>query len=286
MAEKSLDEMSLDELDAVLDGRAPVVDEVSEGEETTEESVAEEVVEEPTAEVEEVEATTEEATEEPEQPAEPEPEQQQIDESAELRALAKKWEAVAGRHGGEIGYLKKANQTLKEQLEQAIAGRPQENEEDQEYAQPRRDPAPLPRAREDKIAQWATKQAISTTAAQFVADHPEYKDHINDLQQYMADSGIDLSLAGDLDPETIQRDTNRILTEHYWHVRAKLDAAIVAERKAKRAEQTEKLPEAKRRAATTGSGARAAPKPREKTLDEMTLDELDKMLQTGTGGQW
>jgi hypothetical protein len=197
-------------------------------------------------------------------------------QEAEFEARAKHWEQVAGRHGSEIGTLRKTITDLQARLTQPA-------QEDGGYQD---QPAPTPQATsDDPVRQWALQQAIHAATYQFGAAHPDANEMEAEIGQYLKNSGLG-PLSDMTDPNAVQVEAQRRLDEAYWNVRAGREAARRAELTTKKAAQVAGLTAAKQRAATSGAGAPAPPRPVAKTPTEMSLAEMEAELKALTGGKW
>jgi hypothetical protein len=291
MSEVDMDKMSDEELEAALDGVAqgrvpaePVEVEQGEVEQSGAESVeqpVDESVDEQQSAVEKPETET----------AEDEPQPTREDELRavieEMEARAKKWESVAGRNAGELGYLKQQLRKMQEgQVRQVL--QPQQQDDDSlldDDEQPQRQPqrqSTSPKTR-DNLTSYVVGNAIREAASQFASSHPDMGEFGEQLRAYIKDSGNnheELLLMDD--PIAAARETTRLLDEAYWHVRAEQASARKNEIAKRVAEQSTNVAKAKAKASVSGSGSAPPPKPAPKSVDDMTDDELEKALAEAT----
>jgi hypothetical protein len=214
-----------------------------------------------------------EPTPEPEVPAEPDLDQELLRaREAELEARAKHWEGIAGRHGSELGQLRKALQEL-----QARVARPEQSEGAFEQDPPA---PPVPSRQDEAFKSWAIQQAAAAGEMEFRAAHPDAREYEADMKDYLVKSGFDAqSILLANDPAAAQRDVNRTFTDAYWAVKATRESARVAELRTKKAAQMASLEEAKRRASTTAAATPPTPPVKAKTIDEMSESELDAEIK-------
>jgi len=276
MAEqRPLEDLGLDELEAMLE--KPEVP-----------SPEEEAEPEP-AEPSESEAPPEQ---EPEGEAKPEPaqEEQKPEPSEDLdaeilrarleaaEAAAKKWEQVAGRHGGELGFLKNRMREIEGRIQTLRSE--QEPIEPSDLPQPDAPRTPSPGPRTDPLATWAVNQAIAQASADFMRTHPDMGDMKDDFEQYLKNSNYNAAdLIGANDPIWAASETNRLLEEAYWNAKQAFKQRVASALEKRKADQVPRLDQAKRKAAISASGAAPAPKPQVKPLSDMSLEELEKELK-------
>ena len=201
---------------------------------------------------------------------------------AEMESRAKHFEQVAGKHAGEVGFLK---QRLTE-LQQRLAAPP--SEEAGMYSEPSARPEPaVPAPTSDAVASWVVQQAVAQAAAEFTNSHSDFGQLQGDIMGYIQASGYDpTTVIAANDPLVAARETKRMLEESYWHVRAQKDAARKVELTEKRATMKAAAIAAKQAASPSGSGATPPPKPKDKSMNEMSVEELDAALQRETRGLW
>lgn len=270
------EDMTLEELEKALDqGGLPQPEPI-------EPEASEEPAEPTPAPVETEAAPAQEA------PAEPKAEEvtdQDILEArlAEYESRSKHFEQVAGKHAGEVGFLKQQLAELRQRLMATQAS------EDAGLYQPEpsQRPEPTPAPKSDAVASWAVAQAAQQAVAEFVGTHPDYPTIKDDIAAYLQQTGYDAApILAAQDPLFAARETKRMLEESYWHIRAQKDAARKAELTTKRAEQKAAQVAAKQAASPSGSGATPPPKPKEKSVSDMSLDELEAAMRKETRGLW
>jgi len=288
----NLEEKSLEELEQLLANPAALEDEPEP--ETAEVEEPAEPESEPAAE-EEPQDTGDEPVDEPvEEPTEqvaapdtdePAPElsiEDQIRKTLidEAEARAKHFESVAGRNAGELGFVRKQLEALRQQLAAASQpAAPTVDEYGAEVTQAQAPQQPTPRAL-DAISSWAVSQAVRNSAAEFQSQHQDFSELSSDISQYLKDKQYDASsLLESNDPLYAAREATRALDEAYWHARGQHQARVRAQLEEKRADQIRNLEQAKLRGGPTQSGATPTPKPVAKTLDELTVDELREELE-------
>lgn len=280
-------DLTIEQLEQELDRAArgePVSIEDVEQEDTQEAGQEPEPTPEPEAEVEEqaeAEPASQETEAQAEEPKEPDYDKEHMQSMlAEFEARAKHWEQVAGRHGGEIGFLK-------QKLASMSQPRPQSSDQEFEAEEPSETVRQPQTRSDDTLKSWAVKRAAQDALAAFHQKHSDAQEALPKVAEYLQKIGYrpDDILYAD-DPATAERETTRVLEEAYWAVRADVEAARRAELAAQRAEQTAKAAEAKKKAAVSASGAMPPKKPQGKKLEDMTLEELEAAIQKETGGRW
>lgn len=245
---------------------------------------------EPTPPVEPEPEPEAEPTPEPEAPAEEEapsetpaedPEAERLRLiSEEMEARAKHWESVAGKHAGELGYIK---QQLK-----AIQAAQAQSQQGEEYVEPQETPRPAPEPqRRDGLAEWAVQQAFQQAVTGFEHSHPDVADIGDKMVDYLSATGYDMKTALAMgDPIEAQQEIARALNEAYWHTKAEVNAARRAELTAKREAVQTQAATNKMKASVSATGSSPPPKPKAKTVDEMTDDELAAEMVKAQGGRW
>lgn len=261
----SLDLLSIDELASILDGKAPVPEpEPTQPEAETAQPKDETV---PPEEIPQPSAT--EGTKEPEPTADELDRKILQAQVEEARALAKKHEQVAGRSAGELGFLRQRVQELQSLFEARPA-------QDPEYAEEPRAPAP-PKSQADEETRAYTREiAVERGASKFHALHSDIQAHIQNIGEYLKEQ--DFSYRQSAGPLEAERETLRILEEAYWDAKAKSHRTALEVHQKTRADQFARMQEAKKRATISGSSSHAAPAPKPKTLDDMSIEELGKEL--------
>jgi len=263
-----LDDLSVEQLEAILNDTSKRAE--FEAEETVE-AVVPEPEPEPAAEVEQDTPETVEAegtTPEPEQDLEKEARDAVI---AELEARVRAQESRLGKFAGEADYWRKKAE-----------GRPPEPRQEEpalDFSEDEPKPRPSVPMRRDSTTAWVVTQAITAGANDFVAKNPEAGELQADMAAYLQSIGHDPSavLESD-DPIMAQRETYRVLDEAYWHVKAAKSAQLRADIETRKAEQFSRQKEAKARASVSASGSTQAARPKSKTLDEMSVEELGAIL--------
>lgn len=231
---------------------------------------------EPTSEP---EPAPEEKPPEEEKPEEPTPEELEAQaikaKIDEMEARQKKLESAAGRSGGEARFWRERAQ----QLERAL----KERQEPEPYAAEPSEPKPTPPKR-DSVAAWAVAQAVRQAGMDFGASHPDAQELQADIEAYWKNSGFDgSSIINAEDPIEAAREATRAMEEAYYHARAEKMSKLRAELEAKKEVSTAKRASMKTKAAISGSGNAPAPKPQTKTLEQMSLSELDAELKERYG---
>lgn len=224
----------------------------------------------------------------PTQQAEPEQQQKTSEKSddedvekqllmAKLEAMeahAKKIEAkLIGREAGERGYIKQ----LQREIEKLKSVKPEDAEQDaypEEYPTEKKR-VPSRASERDSIASWAVGRAIAESAAAFTQGHPDSSELQPDIQRYLQESGYDASnvLQSD-DPIWAGKEISRALEEAYWHVKESKKRTVVEELQKRRADSMRGVEDAKRKATISASGSSAPPKPKPKTVQDLTTKEL------------
>lgn len=261
MTEPDFESMSVEDLDKLMEhpeliGQAP-----------------ETPAPEPVAEV----KPTPEAAPEPVKAEEPAPVEEDLDAKIrdtrieEYEAKAKHWESVAGKHAGELGFLRGEIKQLRDAQLRAP--------EADSHAYDER-PAPAPPARVDSVTQWAVQKSVEEATGKFLSGHPDYDTEMHkEMAEYLQKSGYDpKAVMESADPVWAAREAERALEEAYWHSKARRTAAVRADLETRRATQTAKAKDAKVQAAVSGSGGSAPPATPEKPVAEMSVAELEKRL--------
>lgn len=199
----------------------------------------------------------------------------------ELEARAKHWESVAGRNAGELGFIRNQLKAL-----QDAQNRPRQEVEYQEQSDapaPTQAPAPT----RDGLAEWAVQQAVQQAVGAFENSHPDVKDLNDQMTEYIKGSGYNLANVMQMNnPIEAQREVARALEEAYWHSKAAVNATRRAELEAKREAIQVKAAANKLKASVSGTAATPPPKPKSKTVDEMTDAELEAEMVRSVGGRW
>ncbi len=191
---------------------------------------------------------------------------------AEKEIEAQKWQRLASRHAGELGYLKKR-----------IEAGPEPSAEEEDETEDRHPPRGGKRRAEsdDSLRSWAVKSAVKDAVRDFwdgnqdMAKESEaiYK-HVREIAAEAGSDGM-----GDLDPDLAQKTTLSFLNEaKHRHLMARHEERI-KELTTKKAEQVKKLEEAKRKGSISGSGASSAGTAEDKTLAEMSVEDLEKLMK-------
>lgn len=247
--------------------------------------------EEPT---EEVEAPTEAPSEEEVQEKAPEVEEAKPEDSVpdhvRLRLEAtelerKKFEMLAGRHAGELGFLKNKLRELEARLQSQQESEPERQSYDATDQQPVRTKA------QDRFAEWAVQQSLAQTVNAFTAQYPDSNDMAADIAAYWKDNGIDMdSFAQSNDPISAAQDTRTALELAYLHVATakKHEAATKAEQEASRRTADEVKTLSSRRkaiAATPTGGVRAAVPTRNIDPRTMPLKDMPAYIERLGSGE-
>jgi len=288
------EQMTLEELDAVLEGRVPAPSEPTDAPAGTEAppvaaqppaAPSEQLPPQPTSEATPAPSAEAPSAEQPTEPAEFDArrEIELLEARLEQESLGRKhWEQVAGRHGSKIGFLE-------EQLRARAAmpsAPPLEPSDADEPASTSVPSAPPPAGR-DRLATWAVAQAARGAFHSFVQQNPDYAEHAKGLGEYARAHGVDPdAILLSNDPGQVEAEVNGLLSGHLLHIQQQKVAARITELQAKRAESTARAADARRAASTSAAGVRSAPPPQAKTLKDMSLEELDAVMDQQTGGRW
>lgn len=197
-------------------------------------------------------------------------------------AQAKKWEQVAGRHGGRMGFLENRLKALSQQPAVPMNEDTEYGEQEQATQRPQRPAAPST----DPMTTWAVQQAMQSGVSEFRSKYPDSAEHDQAIGQYLNSQGYNTApILESNDPSFAQNETRRVLEEAYWHVISDVRNARKAELAERRASQTEKLKAAKQRAAPSATATTAPPKPKAKSEADMSDEELDAAMRKATAGQ-
>jgi len=308
MPETDYDKLSDDELESALGQAVFGKDPVIPGLDSEPESVSDEPEQETSPEVppetaDEVEASTEgeEESHPPESKEQTGPEPDVTDndifeqELKAIRARADHWEKVAGRHAGELGFLKQQLRRTRESSPVPYAPETTDTEEGFEGHTERQAPR-APQAQQvqanDNVTSWAIQQAMKNTYQAFVGRHQDVteQDVQTDIAKYLHAVNFDAEpLLTANDPAYVQQVLDGALEEAYRYVSAQREEKRLAELRTRRAEQTTKRTEAKKKASVSASGSAPTPAPtpkqKPKTLSEMTDEELEKAMSRETEGK-
>ena len=196
-------------------------------------------------------------------------------------ALAKKFESLAGRHSGELGFLK---QRLKE-LETRQNAPPREAHEEDLYP-----PEPLPAQDRpavaepvrDSLSEWAVGRAIEDEVQRFWGGRAEDAKLRDDIAASLKARQEDLApLLETRDPVHASRLTRAVLDEALSDALIARAKARIGEMTEKRADQVRNLEQAKKKAAVSGSGA-ASPPSQARDLNDLSIPELQNLLGSMT----
>lgn len=197
----------------------------------------------------------------------------------EARALARKQEmqakrneSLAGKHAGELGYLKERMKALEQMIETRRA-------EDPSLYEERPAPAPQqePQRRGDDLADYLRSLALERGANRFESMHPDVHEFIPQIGEYMKSHMPQYD--NNTSPAAVEQEVMRAFGEAYWDVKAAKHRANAEMREKRRAEQFGRQKEAKAQAVISGSAASPAiPAREQKTLEEMSVQELEKEL--------
>lgn len=266
-----LEDKSVEELERMLDELAS--GQVKPPEQEVSESV-------PVPEPEEVPSTPEPEAAKPEEKKELEFDAEDLKlQLEEFAARAKHWESIAGKNAGEVGFLRQKIRELESGLK---AKQPQEEFSSELETEPRPVEPATDKSidRFSKLSSWAVSDAIGKAGANFLQTNPDALEMQDQLRQYLEpriNEVRDMFSAND--PAEVYKETTRLFNEAYWHAKAESLALARKQAKERRAEQFSKLKESKQAASVSGTGAIPAPPPKVKTLDEMTVQELDRRLR-------
>ena len=287
--ESSLDDKSLEELEAMLESpmelsKAPPDPsgeetpqseqaETSETEQPSDEPESGESEPEPVEQPTEVEATEQEA------PDGSYEEQIRKTLNEESEARAKHFESVAGRNAGELGFVKKQLEELKQAL-----FRPQAQSENggDDYQDPPPAQQTTQPVQSDALTQWAMNQALKGAVEEFRGTHPDLADFSADITKHMSESQFNAQpLIESRNPMYAAQEIQRSLEEAYWHVKVRHHQGVRAGLEEKRASQIRDLRKAKISGTPTQTGATPAPRPVADT--EPSIDELRRELERLAG---
>jgi len=280
-----LDSISMDDLAKLVNKTEPTI---------ADDPVVELEDEPETTQTEEVEAPAETPSEESEQPKAPEADtsapEEVVPDHVRLRLEAtelerKKFEALAGRHAGELGFLKNKLRDLEARL-QSQQGAELERQPYDDTEQP----AVRPKG-QDRMAEWAVQQSLAQTVNAFTAQYPDSNEMATEIAAYWKDNGIDMaSFAQSNDPITAAQETRTALELAYLHVATakKQEAATKAEQEASRRNADEVKTLSHRRkaiAATPTGGVRAAVPTRNMDPRTMPLKDLPAYIERLGSGE-
>jgi hypothetical protein len=215
-------------------------------------------------------------------PQEPPPEQEAAELPEEVRlaldaadAEAKRWEKVAGRHAGELDFVKKKVSDLEARLSHV-----QRTVEPEDGYRPEPTDRPAVEAtKADAVTSWAVSQALQTAGAQFMAAHPDTSEMQAQMAEYLQKSGYDATpILASNDPGFVMQEVTRRLEEAHAHVLADKSRKAYDDLKIRKAEQLGKRREAIAKAGVSATGAAPSPPQQHKTYDEMSIGELEKEL--------
>jgi hypothetical protein len=275
------EDLSVEDLSKML-GVEPEEGNATEAE-TVPESQSEETPKEPAEEEKAPEAETTETPQVETAPVADLPEHYKL-MLEEAEARAKKWESVAGRHAGELGYVRKSQAELLDrikEMEARVAG------QSEQLAQEDTEPQSRPRrSTRDSIASWAVNRALMDAGQQFMASHPDIPELKDYLAAYMNERKSEISSISELDdPLEAQMRTLSLLEEGYWHAKAEAKAKARPEAEKKYAEQIKGFSEMKKKAAISASGSTQSTRPRDKADSEMSLQELEEKIRRLTSSR-
>lgn len=226
-------------------------------------------------------------------PAEPTIEQldkQLFDKRLEAaEGSAKHWETIAGRHGGELGFVKKRLAEMERAMASGQFAPPPAPADNGEGVYDTPEPTPTPQATppdaggpSDKVAAWAVAQALQAGYQQFLQAHPDAQTtegFAGEMEAYMQQQGGRERLLFENDPVAAQRGAMDFLSEAYHHVSGTRRASEIQKLERRRADQISNMEQAKAQATISTSGSPAPEPPGPKALSDMNEDELDAILQ-------
>lgn len=234
----------------------------------------------PTPEPEPEEAPTPEPQSEPE---EPELTVEVLDSELLRRRLehaeaeAKRFEQLAGRNAGELGFVKNKVRDL----ERAFANRQPGDSYEAEEVPESEAKASTP----DPVTAYVVSQAVPAAVASFEMRHPDSTELADGMLAWMGQNNINIgSLAQGNDPAAVAAETERILSSAYDAAKSAKRESDIAALQTKRAEMFERLNTTKRSASASASGSSAPPQPKPKTLDDLSEKELMAELQRALRG--
>lgn len=287
--------LSREDLSKLIDG---VADEPA----PTEEPKAEEPAE--PAETPEPEEPAEDPDEDPKpQPVDKEPApaappdtvlmQARLDEAL---ARAKQMESVAGRHAGELGYIKRQNQTLMDQISRLTESirRGQVVDDPQDQPIPQRHVA---EATVDPNAAYLSAKAVEESYLGFISRHPSAMvdqdsngTKVRVLDPLLANEILKrredlLALRGSGHAPEASTLTEQILAEAWSNVEVQRAAQRVQEVERRSADQSNiRLKNKKAQAAAGVSSRSAAPAPRKvSSFRDLKNDELKALIDSRAG---
>ncbi len=220
-----------------------------------------------------------------ETPKEPEPEPDVDQLSAEIwekrlqaaEETSKRFESLAGRNAGEVGFLRQKIRELETRLSSPT---PDENGEAATYQ-----PEPERRSGRDPVAAYVVAQAVPTAVNAFEARHPDAVSLAGDMGTFLTENKLDLkALAEGIDPTEVAAQTEHVLSMAYDFAKSKARATEIAQLETKRAEMFTRLKDRKQSASTSAPGSTPAPKPQAKTLADLSEKELMEELQRALRG--
>jgi len=231
------------------------------------------------------EAAPQEAAAEPEAAPEETPEEQPATvealdaellrrrlESAE--AEAKRFEQLAGRNAGELGYVKNKIRDLEAKMAQGQSGDIAETG----YATESEE-RPRPSAR-DAVTAYVVSQAVPSAINAFEGRHPDSVELAGGMVDYLTQNNINIAeLAQGDDPVYVASETERVLSNAYEAAKSIKRATEIQTLETKRAEMFERLKTSKTNASISASGSAPAPPPQQKTLGDLSEAQLMAELQ-------
>lgn len=275
---KDLDSIPIEELEKMME------DSTKDDFEEESEIVPEPVPQEPEKVVEEAEPPAQVKTEAAETSSEP----KSISEMEELKLKLEgaehellKWQKIAGKHGGEIGFLQNQIRQLREQMRRSSPQGYQDESLFQEEGEPAEKEARTPAPdRIAKLSDWTIRDAMEKASTRFWSEFPDAtEDMKKDMAEYIKANGSSEKLTNPSDPMEAYESVKDILEEARHHVIAKQKREKAEEMRLRRAEQIQGIEEAKKKASITGSGSPPVPPPRPKSLDDLTDEELEKQME-------
>ena len=196
----------------------------------------------------------------------------------ELQAQVKHFESLAGRNGGEVGWLRNQLKSLEARMAQ-----PATASDDLEPPPP----APHPqRPLHDPALTWAVQQAASQSGAQFISRHQDLQELGGQeaIGKILQEAGYDASVILESgDPSHAAQETTRALEMAYWQLKNRHVSSVRSDLEKRRADQLSRLKDAKRMSAPSASGAAPTPKPVVQPMSEWSLKDLEKELKRLTG---
>lgn len=185
---------------------------------------------------------------------------------------AKRFESIAGRHAGELGFLK----TKLQEVEARLSAAPPS---DGGY-EPPAVPEPIPPGQgRDKLLSYIVAQAIPQAVASFESRYPDAATLADGMGKYLRDNGVNLqALTQSDDPLFVSREVDRHLTSAYDYAKSAQRAEKIRSLETKRAEMFARIKEAKTSASPPVPASPPAPEPPPKAFADLSQAEMLKEI--------